>query len=442
MERRDNVEELLVAHILKNIRNKTAPELLDIHQKMDVSLKEMIMGGLRPGQLDDLALDCSDFLKEQLDKQSISSEELLDAGINEKLLNHLSGSFVDEDPPEDHLEPTPSLEFEGLSLSKLKEKLKADYKMGKASAPKIKNYLDMGYIAPSELESWGVSKMTVERLKNFYDVYFEAPETSALPPLRKDASDVYFLGMPSSGKSTMLASMLAYSDRKSLTKPSQDNSFGTAYRKSIVKGILTGYLASATPEVFVNYIPIDFRNDKNKWQKMNFLDMSGEKFRIVATEGMTEFGKYRDYLSNNNREALVFVLDYFKDPDKSHGEIIDQNQNLQEVMMFLENADICEKTDAIYMVVTKADLFPEGDKSKFVQQYVQEHYSNFLTLCKDIRDKYGTKLKMFPYSIGPTSFGFLLNEWKPNLNPNLDIYPSILVEQLKEDLAIQKKGWW
>ena len=152
MERRDNVEELLVAHILKNIRNKTAPELLDIHQKMDVSLKEMIMGGLRPGQLDDLALDCSDFLKEQLDKQSISSEELLDAGINEKLLNHLSGSFVDEDPPEDHLEPTPSLEFEGLSLSQKKEELKAEYKMGKASAPEIKNYLDMGYIAPSELE--------------------------------------------------------------------------------------------------------------------------------------------------------------------------------------------------------------------------------------------------------------------------------------------------
>ena len=175
-----------------------------------------------------------------------------------------------------------------------------------------------------------------------------------------------------------------------------------------MKGVLTGYLPASTPGEFVNYIPIDFRYEKDKWQKMNFLDMAGERFRVVAEEGMSEFGKYSDYLSNNNRKALVFILDYFEDPNKSYGDIIDQNQNLQEVMMFMEKAGICEKTDAIYMVVTKADLFPEGDKSKFVMDYVSEHYSNFLMLCKDMRDKYGTKLKMFPYSIGPTSFGYII----------------------------------
>lgn len=440
MSERDSVVESLIAHILKNIRNKTAVELVDIHQKMDVSLGEMISAGLRPAQLDDLALDCSDFLKEQHDMKSISSEELLDAGINEKLLNSILGGLA-QAPPDPDPEPEPEPEPEGLSFSE-KEELKNEIKEAKGSAARIKNYLDRGLITPFELESWGLNESTIERLKNFYDVYFDPPEVSALPPLRKDASDVYFLGMPSSGKSTMLASLLAYSDRKSLIKPSQDNSFGTAYRKSIVKGILTGYLPAATPGEFVNYIPIDFRNAKNQWQKMNFLDMAGERFRIVANEGMAEFGKYSDYLSNNNRKALVFILDYFENPDKSYGDIIDQNQNLQEVMMFLENAGICEKTDAIYMVVTKADLFPEGDKSKFVQKYVQEHYSNFLMLCKDMRDKYGTKLKMFPYSIGPTSFSYLMNEYRPSLNPRLDMYPSVLVEQLKEDLAIQKKGWW
>ncbi|PWL32671.1 MAG: hypothetical protein DCO96_03750 [Fluviicola sp. XM-24bin1] len=442
MEGRDNVEEVLIAHILKNIRTKTAYELLDIHQKMDVSLTEMISAKLRPEQLDGLALDCPEFLIKELDNHNISKEELLDAGINERLLSSLLGAsdnILPEEPPT--IEHENDLSTQGLSVVE-KEELKNKIQQGKGSAAIIKNYLDRELITQAELESWGVDLNTIERLKNFYEVYFEPPEVNALPPLRSNASDVYFLGMPSSGKSTMLASLLAYSDRKSLIKPSQDNSFGTAYRKSIVKGILTGYLPSATPGGFVNYIPIDFRNDKNKWQKMNFLDMAGERFRIVASEGMEEFGKYRDYLSNNNRKALVFILDYFENPDNSYGEIIDQNQNLQEVMMFLENAGICEKTDAIYMVVTKADLFPEGDKSAFVKAYVEEHYANFLTLCKDMRDKYGTKLKMFPYSIGPTSFGFIMDEFRPKLNPNLDTYPSILVEQLKEDLAIQKKGWW
>ena len=271
MQERDSVVESLVAHILKNIRNKTAVELLDIHQKMSVSLQEMITAGLKPDQLDDLAIDCPDFLKEQLDQKAVSSEELLDGGMDEKLLDGVMG-IQNPETPIPVPDPQEPPKQKGLSLSEIEE-LKKGVKEGKGSAAKIKNYLDRGLITPIELESWGMDQQIIDRVKEFYDVYFDSPEVSELPPLRKDASDVYFLGMPSSGKSTMLASLLAYSDRKSLVKPSQDNSFGTAYRKSIVKGVLTGYLPASTPGEFVNYIPIDFRYEKDKWQKMNFLDM-------------------------------------------------------------------------------------------------------------------------------------------------------------------------
>jgi hypothetical protein len=174
-------------------------------------------------------------------------------------------------------------------------------------------------------------------------------------------------------------------------------------------------------------------------QQLNFLDMAGEKFKSVANGGMNEFQQYKDYLSNQNNKGLIFVLDYHAN---NPVECLRQDQNLQEVLALIEQFGILKKTDAVYLVVTKADLFPTENKQRFADDYIDNNYRNFLNACKEAKRKYKFELKSFPFSIGPTRFGYILEDCNSATNKNLEIYPRKLVTQIEQDFAYRKKGFF
>ena len=119
---------------------------------------------------------------------------------------------------------------------------------------------------------------------------------------------------------------------------------------------------------------------------------------------------------------------------------MEQDQNLQEVIAQLDQAGIMERTETIYMVVTKADLFPSDDKKEFAKEYIENNYKNFLSYCQEVKKKHKITLKSFPYSIGPSVLTYLMKDRNPKTNTNLEYYPWLLADQIIQDFPFTKKG--
>ena len=135
--------------------------------------------------------------------------------------------------------------------------------------------------------------------------------------------------------------------------------------------------------------------------------MAGEKIKAVANGGITEFQGYKDYLDNENGKILIFVINYFGD---NRIKCLDQDQHLQEILALLKKFNILRRTEAVYLILTKADLFPDQNKQKYCDEYLNKYYKNFLQACKEAKVEFKFALKTFPFSIGPSRFGYINEE--------------------------------
>lgn len=433
-KKRTSDQQAVVDFVLRTIKSETPEKFIFIQEQFDISLKELMKAGVSCEQLELLS---DDIFKSAVELEEVTIDELNYIGMEEERLKRIFNS--QQIFEEFFVEPevfTPSFidHQEKNFIDKIRDR---EVELIEVRAALIEHRLSDAQL----MNELGYSSELIERIRNFtpQNAYF--PSILELPPLRNDATDVYFLGMPRSGKSTMLASFLHFCNRKGMLKNVIDNSHGTKYKNQLVKGMAQGYLPDSTPTELINFIPIDIRSRENQeiHHKLNFIDMAGEKFKNVAEGGMQKFKMIKEYLSNNNRKSLIFVLDYFR--NDSAIELLEQDQNLQEVFAQLESFGILEKTDFIYMIVTKADLFPSENKQEFADNYIDEHYVNFSMACKEAKRKYSVQIKSFPYSIGPSILTYLLEDKNPVSNKNLDVYPGLLVDQILEDTHQTKKGF-
>ncbi len=435
MIQRDPVDQALVDFILKTIKTRSTNDLLDFHQRMNITLGEMVNKGLTADQLNALP---PHFIIHSVNNHEISIESLIDCGLEEETLQLISP--IPEPSP---IPPVSILEvpISSKPLMDGRDQLLAELNSGDAIIKDIQMGLNQGVINKSDLYAIGCTDDFIERLITFdTDLQTIFPKQHELPPLRKEATDVYFLGMRGSGKSTMLASFFSYTNNAGVLRNVPDNSFGNKYKNQLNLGMAEGHLPNSTPSEFINYVAVDLKYEGRKeFQALNFLDMAGEKIRAVADGGMPEFQGYKDYLENNNDKVLIFVIDFYGDNRK---KCLDQDQHLQEILALLKKFNVLRRTDAVYLVLTKADLFPDTNKQKFCDAYIVKNYRNFLQACKEAKDEFKFQLKSFPFSIGPSRFGYILNDCNPETNTNLITYPKNLLQQLEEDCASGGGGWF
>jgi hypothetical protein len=447
---RSNSEQALVDFILRTINTKTSNEIIDIHDKMELTLQELIGGGLNATQLNDLP---ENFIQNCVNKEGLDKDTLDAAGLDNGILNRIFGSSDSQpsdqtwedifrkkqDLGDETLNKKQDEEIDFTNVNSVgRETLLTSIANNKALIADIQYGLNKGIIEAADMANLGFSYDFIERLQSYVTQEVTFPEFEDLPPLRQNATDIYFLGMPGSGKSTMLAALFSYCNEIGVMRNIVDNQFGNKYRNQLVRGMAQGYLPQSTDTKFINFIPVDMKHeDEKNCQQLNFLDMAGEKFKNVAEAGMSEFSSYQKYLENKNPKCLIFVIDFI---ENNRVGILEQDQNLQQVLSLLEAYGILEKTEAVYLVVTKADLFPSPNKQEYADNYVRTKYKNFLNACKDAKDAYNFVLKSFPYSIGTTKFDYILEDCEPTTNSNLVEFPKLLLEQLEHDMAYKRPG--
>ena len=267
------------------------------------------------------------------------------------------------------------------------------------------------YYSESNLTSDNFGKITYYlKSKKNVDFYL----WKDLPPLLNDRTDIYFFGQPASGKSCILANLFSYINNEGLIIENTHSLIGTRYKNAIQHEMDLGFLPQSTiaDKDGVNYIPFDLIEDSEmlgRKHPLNFIEMSGELFNDAAEGGVSVDNlNAKNFLDNNNRKLLFFVIDYdmhvqkAKNPD---GET-PQGAKMLTILSLLDQFGTFRKTDGIYILVAKADLFPQGvDSLQFASDFLNVNYKSFLNNCKEIKKKYRSELgiKAYPYSIGSLS---------------------------------------
>ena len=176
--------------------------------------------------------------------------------------------------------------------------------------------------------------------------------------------------------------------RTGICNPEVSNPRGVKYFRLLAGGFAKGILPRNNPNTFIDYIEVTLNltetqttifgpKTKKSSIPINILDMAGEKFEKVADEGAQNFTQHKTFLDNTNRKALFFILDYTLDNEGE--DAFGQSLSLSVVLNNLIEMGIINKTDSIFLVVTKADMFPVSKEKyqEYANQYIDDYYGSF-----------------------------------------------------------------
>jgi hypothetical protein len=245
-----------------------------------------------------------------------------------------------------------------------------------------------------------------------------------LKPLPSGRTDVYFFGIPTSGKSCILAGLFYKADQLGVLSDDITNEMGTKYKNELIRAIEIGYVPVRTTNVDINYISCSLIENQRE-HPLSIIEMSGEFFNKTYERSNTtdrESIGAKVYLHNNNRKIIFFVVDYFKHNLGSihQDEKGTQKDILNYVLKKLESDGTLEKTDSIQVIVSKSDLMPVGvDRNSCTKDFLNKYYLSFINELKRLNKKYNinptrsNNVVVHPFSLGTFMLGktFIYNDY-------------------------------
>ena len=433
--------------VLNSINTYGQTEIDNFIRIHNFELNCLIQYGLNVEKLNNIDLELT---KKRVNQENISKETLVGAGMHQSRIDQIFGPEAQPEPeyqpynPGPTYPPTPPT-GNSLLIDRIVRR--------KITVSEIQKALFNDEISEHDLmHKCYLDQSMIDRIRKYTKQQMPAVDFSSLPPLQKDRTDFYFLGMPSAGKSCLIASMLSHWMRMGICNPGADSPRSAQYFRILGGGFSRGILPIGNPNNFIDYIEVVLSIEEEKKGffgkttlakydlPINILDMAGEKFELVATKGQSNFEEHKNYLNNNNSKALFFVLDYSVDNDGA--DAFEQSMNLIMVLNNLESMGILDNTDSIYLVVTKADMFncPMSEYDDRAEKYVSEYYGSFKNRLIDLHNKYDFEWEVLAYSIGECTFGQLLVDYNPKTNQSLNTFPQSITNKVISHTARYQKG--
>ncbi|GAA4075001.1 hypothetical protein GCM10022389_20820 [Flavobacterium cheonanense] len=295
---------------------------------------------------------------------------------------------------------------------------------------------------------------------------FEEPKITFNPIPRKENevpigyTDVFFWGIPSSGKTCALSAILStIKNDYSMEAPDCNIKFGATYITSLAnifrKDI--GYLPDRTNEDRTQYMPFLFykRGEKNK-RRISFFELSGEVFKsfyekvndtkIIEDkdrDGIEQSFKTLELLLNSSNQKIhFFFIDYNQETknsiDKETG--LTQSDYLEAATIyFRDNNDILtKKTDAVYVIVTKSDEIQADDNKQRIEKakvFLDHNFGNFMDVLQNQCNKNSVQFGVKLFSIGDVYFKRIC---KINRASSINIINDLLGQVN----PISNNNWW
>lgn len=285
----------------------------------------------------------------------------------------------------------------------------------------IQEYLGNGDINRHNLINAGIPEKIIDCLDNISSPILELGKAPQAIP--EGYTEVYFWGIPGSGKTCALAAILSTAEKNGYLEIAQ----GPGYNYMVqLKNIFNGdiaFLPAASPVDTTQYLPFTLKKPDEKYARsVSLIELSGEIFEcflfknanksLPSIEHEATFNSLINFLKGDNRKIHFFFIDY----DRKNTIDIKgycQADYLNAAATFFNNKqyDLFKKTtDAIYIVITKSDLIdcPKNERKNQIKQYLKD--ANFTAFVNSLRTKCrdnsinGKRILATPFALGDVYF--------------------------------------
>lgn len=313
------------------------------------------------------------------------------------------------------------LENKTITIGMLLELIRQDHNLLSSAA--CNDIISRGILNRNDLSKCGIDNGFINKmLTNARSQNFEPARP--LQTIAEPCTEVYFWGIPFSGKTCALGAILSAA-KNGLAARSMipDNSCqGFGYMKRLSTIFSPGRicrLPGGTPVTSTYEMRFDLEDQEHKIHHVACIDLAGELFTCMfmkdAGEQMREDQKqaletlHNILLENrsNNRKIHFFVIEYGAEKRIYNG--LPQAEYLNSAAAHLNSIGLFDSnTDAIYVLISKVDNASyEGSLEEHLLKYMTKNYlgfyNNLLLICKEHGINKG-RVKIVPFSIGNVCF--------------------------------------
>lgn len=283
--------------------------------------------------------------------------------------------------------------------------------------------LDKKVISRDDMNACGIDQ-------NYIDLLYEGePDDPAnedefhpIENIAPNATEVYFWGMPASGKSCALGSILSMARNSPINdimemQPCQGYVYMDKLSTVFKHDGIYNYLPAGT-RIKNTYEMRFLLTRQEKEHPLALIDLSGELFQCLyknqcqmaleqdEREAYEVLNNILVEHASQNHKIHFFVIEYGAENKKING--LTQDSYLQRAAEYMDAMNVFKHyTDAIYIILTKADkagtFTSFQDEQDFYKNYMVNNYLGFYKalrkMCK-ANNINGGKLEFIPFSIG------------------------------------------
>ena len=405
--------------ILANVSSMTAEQLFTAIKAGNVTLDKLIQtGDLGPGKRSKIKASL-----EELGLEDDVAWEKVRYTNNEMTISGYITSFPSGKYVTDAKEKIQYLEHERRKLQEAKQGILDNIKnnSNKYRPDEIEEYLKNGTLTHDELVERGIPESIIHAVLNPKRLSLKIGETPTSIP--DGYTEVYFWGMPGSGKTCALGALLSTADKAGYLNIASGTGYAYGYG---VKNIFLNentYLPMPTPVEKTQYVPFTLKkaNEKNS-RSVSLIELSGEMFKCFFKKNAglefnsphleAGFNSTMEFLKGNNRKIHFFFVDYNND-GRVDDDGFTQANYLNAASNFFNDAEnniFGKSTDAVYVVLTKSDLMncSSEDRVSKAKEYVSNPpFSSFVNTLKSNLRKNSInsgRLTVEPFSLGDVYF--------------------------------------
>lgn len=313
------------------------------------------------------------------------------------------------------------LENKTITIGMLLELIRQDHNLLSSAA--CNDIISRGILNRNDLSKCGIDNGFINKmLTNARSQNFEPARP--LQTIAEPCTEVYFWGIPFSGKTCALGAILSAAKNglaaRSMIPDNSCQGFGYMNRLSTIfsPGRICR-LPGGTPVTSTYEMRFDLEDQEHKIHHVACIDMAGELFTCMfmkdAGEQMRDDQKqaletlHNILLENrsNNRKIHFFVIEYGAEKRIYNG--LPQAEYLNSAAAHLNSIGLFDSnTDAIYVLISKVDNASyEGSLEEHLLKYMTKNYlgfyNNLLLICKEHGINKG-RVKIVPFSIGNVCF--------------------------------------
>ena len=313
------------------------------------------------------------------------------------------------------------LENKTITIGMLLELIRQDHNLLSSAA--CNDIISRGILNRNDLSKCGIDNGFIKKmLTNARSQTFEPARP--LQTIAEPCTEVYFWGIPFSGKTCALGAILSAAKNglaaRSMIPDNSCQGFGYMNRLSTIfsPGRICR-LPGGTPVTSTYEMRFDLEDQEHKIHHVACIDLAGELFTCMfmkdAGEQMRDDQKqaletlHNILLENrsNNRKIHFFVIEYGAEKRIYNG--LPQAEYLNSAAAHLNSIGLFDSnTDAIYVLISKVDNASyEGSLEEHLLKYMTKNYlgfyNNLLLICKEHGINKG-RVKIVPFSIGNVCF--------------------------------------